>query len=334
MRRWIAISIVLGVAALQPAPRCLGLDAVEGSLLERTRWVQFDLVLGRLTATYVNGGKGRRVRPPTDRAPHEALAISAHSKSGIRTIRYELQKPDWHVLLEVVNRDNVQLTSTRRNPDGAERMLRVVQRPDQPIEIVWRHEKNERRLRLPSFWHLLLIEPELAEAELLPVFKLIRSDWNIANNTGSVRTKLADTAATAVPIGPATISELVAQLDAPSHLDRRAAFRELRGFGVEVLPLLRQFRTESLSPEQQLRLVKIRDSLDAGSPDSPQRVALWMLNDVTVWVALLESPQLDVRRVAYTRLEQLSEQPLEFDPTAPGSIRQEQVARLRGSFVR
>ena len=76
--------------------------------------------------------------------------------------------------------------------------------------------------------------------------------------------------------------------------------RELRAAGVGVMPFLARLDPTQLSHEQRTRLQRIRRDLQTHTPDSPDRVALWLLNDEALWRRWLTDGD-DSRRQAGTQ---------------------------------
>ncbi|MCH7727329.1 MAG: hypothetical protein IH991_12740 [Planctomycetes bacterium] len=68
--------------------------------------------------------------------------------------------------------------------------------------------------------------------------------------------------------------------------------------------------------------------------DSPGRVAEWLVNDPSVWLALLTSNEEEVRAIAKAQLSRVYGQEFEFDLTADETTRQRQAEVLRNEFKR
>ena len=61
------------------------------SLLSKQKWVCFDVVRGRVTATHVRGGQGRQSRESEAGSTRELLAVNVHGVYP--SIRYERTDP-------------------------------------------------------------------------------------------------------------------------------------------------------------------------------------------------------------------------------------------------
>ncbi len=97
----------------------------------------------------------------------------------------------------------------------------------------------------------------------------------------------------------------------------------------QVLCLLNEIDLSQLDCEQRLRVREIRRSLAGDASDTPPRVAVWLVNDKRVWLALLDHPTLRYRQVAHAHLVRIVARPLDFQPEAELAVRRGQLVALR-----
>ena len=78
-----------------------------------------------------------------------------------------------------------------------------------------------------------------------------------------------------------------------------------------------------------LRLYAIVRRQANAAADSPERVALWLVDDEQIWVTLLSQPDAEKRHLAVLRLMEIRPEATNFDPYGDELYRQKQLAQLR-----
>jgi hypothetical protein len=74
-----------------------------------------------------------------------------------------------------------------------------------------------------------------------------------------------------------------------------------------------------------------RDLADP-SPDSPDRVVGWLIDDKTAWLSVIATGELDERIAAADHLSKLCRRPIPFDPHASHAERRTQMAELMARY--
>ena len=143
-------------------------------------------------------------------------------------------------------------------------------------------------------------------------------------------TVIADTTVV-VPKDSVSIS---VQVVAPSQDPDTLVASELRKIGLGLLPYLDRLEPLNLNREQRARMLKIRSDLSPKTPDSPERIAVWLVEDESIWLALLDHDALAVREFATTHLSKRFPKSLRFEPSAGASVRADQIARLKTRLLR
>ncbi len=68
---------------------------------------------------------------------------------------------------------------------------------------------------------------------------------------------------------------------------------------------LKTLPLETLDAERRSRVERLLDSLSSTADDTPGRIAVWLIDDATVWTTVLNSDDAEHRRVAKEQLEKL-----------------------------
>jgi hypothetical protein len=92
---------------------------------------------------------------------------------------------------------------------------------------------------------------------------------------------------------------------------------------------LQSIDVNELDAERRECIERLLDSLSTTADDMPERMALWLIDDPTIWLAILASDKLEHRRAAHEQLEKLLAMKIDFDPAADVVVRGPQIEALR-----
>jgi hypothetical protein len=322
---WILLGCVVGAgsreATAQDGPR-------PGHLLARSSWTRLDVVLGRIKI--VNAKLGQKLTLAAehpDSGARELLCVSADSP-GSASLHYEFLTDQQQLAVDVERSEQMLLQRTPR-PNTPLAAVRYVQPPRGAVRLVVEDAQGAREMAAPSLWHLALAEPDACGQHLLPILEGLRVDWRLAVRVEQLEGALLNAARSESSPPTEQIRKLVEQLKAADFQTRQAADRQLRTLGPVVLAYVDSLPDGELAAEQRTRLAKIRETLSTAGSETPGRVAARLVNDPSVWLALLDRTDQDRRVLAANRLALLTGKPLDFDPRADAAERQRQLAQLR-----
>jgi hypothetical protein len=305
------------------ATESCGQQQPAATLLTRSRWVRFELVLGRITLLTLSCGP-RRIVEGGDAAEgvNESLTFNGEPESP--SLVYQRQDGRRQLKIIVSGRTAVSIFAAPC-PDEPGESLRFTQQADGRVTLI----VGQRTYAAESVWHLLLTAPETPRQQLVMLLQAMRSDWQVDAVTEQVQSALVqDTAAK--PVAHATIRALVAQLDSPNFPTRRAADRRLRDLGLPALPYLEQLDASRLSGEQRLRIRQLRADLRSITPDTPDRVALWLRHDESLWKAWLTQPGHPRHKAASQGIAALRRTDVPTSPPRWDATPRHRVAALPG----
>lgn len=293
--------------------------------LVRTGRLHFDMVLGRINAWSQSGGGYSSESSSNDR--REKLTV--HNAGASLTIKYELTTPAETLTIEASNPSYLQI---QRAPVGQSDVVPVqfTQAPGKPVTLTVGQEGAKRVYQAPSFWHLLLVEPDATRTHLVPLLQVLQPNTDLAKAVAELERELLTLADEEGLPDRQRWDELVAQLGEDRFSRRQNADRALRQAGPLAMIYLRSLDPSTLDAEQRFRIRRILASQTSGSDaDNPRDIARWLAGDSQVWLSLLERPDLSTRRVAFRWLTWMLGEPPEFDPAADADTRRAQIERLR-----
>lgn len=287
--------------------------------------VRYEIVLGRITCLHLNNGQCRLQRgTEPDAACRESLLIHCEGRDPI--LRYERSTAGEDIVVAFTRGNQLRI---ERTFTATGRRVEFVQPARGDVSLTLHSSSGKEVLTAPSFWHLMLAERPLCEQELTPVLKLLRPNWDFLEQSLELEHSLFHTALHGEPVPRARLSELVRELGSAEFARRQVADQQLRALGPAILPYLASLSPEQLSGEQRHRLRHIRDSLASAAIDTPDRVALWLVDDERIWLTMLEHPDAEKRHLALLRLGEIRPEATYFDPYGDDQFRAEQVAQLR-----
>lgn len=288
------------------------------------QWVRFEVVLGQLTAVSPYSCQSRLAGADDRGQPtNESLSITADREHAL--IVYELVDGGQQLRVEItegnrvcirrISTDEVLLPGLEFTQD-ADGLKLELQRAD-----------LRQTYKAPTLWHLILAHPSIFQQQLLPILHRLRPDWELETQALRVQDRLLQVAS-AWRADDAALHGLVEQLASETYQVREAADRQLRSRGYSILGFLDRLDPTGLDVEQRKRIRQIRESLHVETGDTPQRVAMWLVEDKPIWLTMLAHEQLDVRRLAANHLQRITKLPIDFDPAGEGPERDAQIQQL------
>jgi hypothetical protein len=332
MRRWIACLLLC--LLFQHTLPVRAESARSTSLLARSGWARFQLVLGRIevanihssqTRTATSGGHGDD--------QFEKLTISGDT--DIPSVRYEQVTPNGLVALTVIDGNRVQID---RTPTRSSQVVPVSFRQQPGADVILRIGVGVgaeiQTYRAPTLWHLIISSPTVCEAHLLPLLKVMQPSWRFGEMLDRATDELIREADTSDFGMRHTARRLVVKLNSKNFATREQSQQQLGELGVGILPYLNQVSDSRLTREQRRRLNLVREDLKGKAADSPERLALWLVEDERIWLALLAHDELPIRTVAASHLAKRFAKPIDYDPDGTRVERTQQIARIRTRIER
>jgi hypothetical protein len=324
MRRWTAVFLGL---LLSSSP-LRGDDApVPGGLASRPGWAGFAVVGGRLAVLDAPPRYEKRTGcADADGQVSESICIKSAGQAA--AVHYEFISPQQRLTVEAVGSERVEIHRTPQQDDSPIE-LHLVQAPGRDLVLTIGGGDSRREYSAPTFWGLMLAEPELSRDCLVPLLESLRTDWGLRQQAAAIEARLFAAAHNAPAPDEARWSELVKQLGDARFASREAADRELRSLGQPVLPFLVQLDRRRLDAEQRVRLEGIRHALLNIGEDTPARAASRMLYDRGAWLVLIAREDAAQRAAAARHLCKLCPEAVAFDPQAAPVVRRVQLKQLR-----
>lgn len=295
----------------------------------QTGWLQFGINGGRLT---LDGSRGVNVATSSGGIkPRERLSV--RMTGGDPMVEYELTAADQEMTIEMSSHNRFHLH--RKPKDDSKVMPVEIEQPAQGAIVFRIGAKDHQQVyHFPGVWHLVVVEPELAKAHVLPLLRLLQHDWDLSKTAGEIESALVAAATDHVVPDSRRWAQWVAQLGDPQFSKREVADRQLREAGRVVLSFLEQLDRNRLDAEQQFRVRRILAVVaESEGNDTPEQVAAWLAGDTAVWLAMLSRNDLATRKLATRQLGALLGSPIHFDPTADADVRRAQIGELRATLA-
>jgi hypothetical protein len=314
----IISTFALGLRAAEPACR------PTQPLAARQKWAQFAIQQGQIQVLVARGQTGTLSCQATDTEDWEET-FGVHTTPQSISVRYTYRSPRDTASYHFSGQDHLVIErshwSEDSSPDNlaAARHVKISQSPQQGIEVVILKDDHKQMYQAPTWWHLLLAEPELSSSELIPLLTRLRPDWRLELQAGRIESLLRAQPLDD-PIPP--LDQLVGQLADDRFEVRRRADRELRAHGPLLLPFLNQLDSRRFSAEQRIRIARLREGLGSQGEDTPHRVAGWLSYDAWLGRCWLESPQPERQQFARRQLLTVDANPgLAQQPDGDGRVR-------------
>ena len=263
----------------------------------------------------------------------EKLAVSS-DESQAASIHYELSAGAERLSVEVIGGRRITIrrghAKTSRAADDSQPFEVEFHQPlDGPLTLNVTDRHGVRMVRGPTLWHLLLYEPELCRAQLLPLLQMFRPDWHLPDTADAIEAEMLRNAAAYRPENLKRWAALVADLASDKFSVRRHADRRLRAAGMTVIPYLQSLDRRRLDFEQLSRIDEIVAATETDDEDQAGEVAAHFMPDREIWLVFLDRPLESTRQTAARQLSYWLGAPIAFDPAASEPVRSRQLAALR-----
>jgi hypothetical protein len=306
-------------------------DLPKESLLQRKGWVQFEIILGRITAlnprhhekTASSGGT-----KPTE--PHELTSM--RFENGKVSLNYELLSEVRRVVIHLSDNNEFKIEQIPADDSGLPTVL-FTQQSDGNVELTVTQGESQAQLSRPNLWQLLMSHPDMCKKHLLPLIGLVRSNWHLDERAERIKDAMFRVAVSNNRPPVAELNLLVEELADESFRKRSAADTKLRSYGQAVLSFLDKLDMKKLEREQRRRVRSIRQDLICDRGDTPERVAMWLIDSGSAWLNLVNHDSFEKRQLATQHLGRIIETPIEFDPAADATKRARQLSELRKLLV-
>ena len=318
----------------------LAAQETASSLPAELGWVKFRITAGRLQVASAQFRESRSYEagdPLTGTAETMRLNVSAQSTS----VNYRKTSPQSVVTVDFAAPSvvTIEVTPGEAVKDDADASghavaLKYTQNRDGPIRLLIDERDNTREHKAASFWHLMLLAPDDMQQHLLPILNSLRPGWQIAQDADQIEDALVRLADSPIRPDRDRWAKLVEELGSPSFQKRRQAERLLRQSGPAVLAYLNSLPLESMDAERRARISRLLDALSSQSDDTPDRIALWLVDDPIAWASVLDSDDETHRAIAKGQIETLLGKPIAFDPQGEQEQRAAQAKTIREQLNR
>ncbi len=259
------------------------------TLLSRVGGLPCQVVMGRvvLADQRVLAGRSDTFEDP-GAGCRETLCIQ--STGSQQTVRYERHESNETFVVDFLGQGDLHLRRELRSAAGAT-TIRFAQPLRGALTLEVADAKQTQKYSAMTLWHLVLTQPQACRDCLLPMLDQLRPDWHFATHVEAVEHALHNAANIHQPVDSVALRKQIDQLASPKFALRQQADRALRAQGLSLLPELEQLNRQSLDAEQRRRLDDLRALLTAKTPDTPERVAAWLVADRNLWKQLTDAPQ-------------------------------------------
>lgn len=341
MWRRNAWSLVLGICVSLQLEAELFAQVISRppSLLNRTNAAQFEIVLGRITATNIRPGPAR-----SQTSTHQSSGITETMTVGFQgqtpTLHYECVSPEERFVVDITRTQEVMVHHIPYESD--------IQDFETPLAEVAFHQDARGKVRLivkiqdlaheykaASLWHLMLAEPLVSRLYFVPLAERLRPNWELLHFSNELRHALLRFPQVHALPERSQIDAHVARLGHKEFKQRQAADRELRRLGPVIVPYLQSIDPLTIDSEQRSRLRGILAVMQTTTTgDTLERAVQFLAADKAVWLMFLSDEDLVIRQTATAHLGALQGKTLDFDPLGEPAERMARIGKLRKSMVR
>jgi hypothetical protein len=327
--RTIFTFTLLGVLLTLPSAKAG--DLPKESLLQRKGWVQFEVILGRITALNPrHHEKTASCGGTIPGEPHELASM--RFESGTVSLNYEFVSEQRRVVIHLADNNEFKIEQIPADDSGLPTIL-FKQQSDGTVEFAIEQNAGEVRLSRPNLWQLLMSHPQECKEHLLPLIGLVRSNWHLDERAERVKDAMFRVAESNERPPVSELNRLVEALADESFRKRSAADKKLRSYGQAVLSFLDKLDLKQLEREQRRRVGTIRKDLICDRGDTPERVAMWLVDSGSAWLDLVNHDSYEKRQLATQHLGRIVESPIVFNPAADSDKRAAQLLQLRKLLV-
>lgn len=325
---FFAVAIVLLggtlVAAQQPAQHPPAMPLLRQNAVGRMR---LSIMAGRIVnATHWHFGNSTSTQ--TSGSSKEQLSLQGNGATG--SLSYERTSPDEEFSLELNSDRRLRFRwSNKAEGPTAARQVEFVQTPGEPITLTIGPKDRPQVYRAATLWHLMIQQPEECRLHVMPVLDAMNSQWQFPRALAAVEADLLKMAGIR-RTDRQQWDDWIQQLGDPKFTKREAADRQLRTVGPSLLGYLNRLDFDRLDAEQQFRVRRTIKFLSRQtSEDTPEQVAASLVEDPSVWLALLSRSDEPTRRTAAQQLTAILGGPIPVDPAADPASQQKARDELR-----
>ncbi|MEN6457648.1 MAG: hypothetical protein ABFC63_01850 [Thermoguttaceae bacterium] len=323
-----ALLFLLGPAGVSMADDTLLTDVLTGKKMRfsNDRWLWVNVVNGRMSLKctqliqFTTSADGFGTRE----------TFKVQNDNGRPRLHYERSGGQTVLKIELAAAGD-DLHISRSVPAKSKQLpLDFRQSATTPAVLTMGADAQKQVFRAGDLWELLIELPSECREQLLPLLDMLRPTNKLSDMVADVETKLWETAGRQAEAEENRWSTLVRQLGDDHFATREAADRQLREGGAAALAYLRHLDFGALDAEQRFRIRRILNAASAQVEDDlPQQVAASLAGTPSVWLALLERPQVETRKIAARQLTTLLGRPIDVDPTASPDSQKKQREKLR-----
>jgi hypothetical protein len=195
------------------------------------------------------------------------------------------------------------------------------------------HLTNQRevdlKLNAKNFTELCLKHPREVEQFLRPILRDLKQEAGIfAPETKAAWQVLAADATVDRQVAM-KVEQALAKLDAQSFQEREGALSALQELGEPAALVLMRADRSKLSPDKQSGVDSFLAPYLPLSADDAKRLG----QDKTFLLNALSADDVELRKLAWARLQKIARPPMSYDPTADDTKRAAQLAALREALV-
>ena len=307
-------------------------QSTSSSLPAELGWVKFRISGGRLqiaSPRYRESRTFEASNPLAGTSESLRLNISAESSS----VHYRQHSPRQTLTIDF---DAPHVVVIKRLPGEKNESLATVkfaQESDGKVHLTVEDAESETRKHSgDSFWHLMLLAHDDTNTHLLPLLESLRPGWPIAETANEIEGSLIRMAGRSVRPQRERWEQWVNELGSPSFEKRRRAERMLRESGPAVVAYLTTLPPDSMDAERKARIARLLGALSTSADDTPDRIAMWLIDDPLIWTTVLESEEVAHRQIAKDQLEELLHGDIDFDADADQDERVRQIQAIRAAI--
>ncbi len=300
------------------------------TMRSRSKYMRFAVVDGRVRL------KWTRLAQVSLNSSGDSVKESfrTRNQNGRLHLTYERTAKDESLKVSVSGDGDV--VSISRAPRGQSAIvpLEYRQNPREKITFSIGDGPRKQTFSANELWLLLIIRQKECGKHLLPLLKILRPDWKIAETAAGIEDKLLHGASEEIVKRRRRWDSLVEQLGDQRFAKREAADRALRADGSAAIGYLRQLDFDRLDAEQRFRIRRILEAVGAEDKDDlAEEVAERLAGDPAVWLALLARPEPESRKTAARQLILLLGGPIDVDPAADPDTQKQQREQLRARIL-
>jgi hypothetical protein len=320
----------------------------------RGQWLQFSIIGGRIN---LDGSRIDNIETGVNNLSQKDL-LNIRVENGETSMTYEWSNAKEQVSLnaggcrlhlrrgpKVAAEDHKQKLDDKEKPavepgkpdkapepKSKEKKVLVdfTQTPGKKSVFILEIDGKQQVFAAAGLWHFFILYPEESRKYLAPLLQLLQPTWKLADQAAGIETELLRNTNYPIALDRSNWAHWVAQLGDESFARREAADRALRTANPALLVYLQQLDADHLDAEQQFRIRRIVELLSLKiNNDAPEQAAAWLACDPSIWLALLNRPDVSTRRIAAKQLAAILEGPISVDPEADPASQKAQFDKLR-----